>query len=160
MMNLAKRTSFSFTEALKTKKFFLLFGAPGVGKGPFARLLQKDLKMFHLSPSTEIRSIIRGGNSGGIEIQLIEKLRKVVKSGGLITDDLMMELIKEKLNLPEAENGLLLDGYPKTEHQLNHFFQSFSISGALNIVLREDVLLQRIKSRRACVPCRKTFYLE
>lgn len=114
-----KQSCYLFSETIKNKKFYLLFGAPGVGKGPFARLLSEDLKMLHLSPSTEIRSIIRGGNSGEVEPALIEKMRRLVKSGGLVTDELMIEFIKEKADLPESQNGILLDGYPKTKKQLD-----------------------------------------
>lgn len=71
-----------------------LFGAPGVGKGTFSSLLQRDLNMLHLSTTGEIRKIVRGGNAKGVEKRLINHLRKVILAGGLITDDLLIELIR------------------------------------------------------------------
>jgi adenylate kinase len=68
---------------------FFLFGAPGVGKGTYAKMLQNDLGLLHLSTGDEIRKILRGNSSKGLEPFLVERLRKIVRTGGLISDDVV-----------------------------------------------------------------------
>jgi len=68
------------------QKFFFLFGAPGVGKGTYAKLLRKDLGYNHISTGDEIRKIIKGTISSSFDKQLIEKIKGIVKSGGLVND--------------------------------------------------------------------------
>jgi len=68
------------------QKFFFLFGAPGVGKGTYAKLLRKDLQFNHVSTGDEIRKILKGSVSSGFDKSLIETIRSIVKSGGLVSD--------------------------------------------------------------------------
>jgi len=73
--------------AVPTKqKFFFLFGAPGVGKGTYAKLLRKDLGYNHVSTGDEIRKILKGTVASSFDKNLIETIRGIVKSGGLVSD--------------------------------------------------------------------------
>jgi len=72
-----------------SQKFFFLFGAPGVGKGTYAKLLRKDLGYNHVSTGDEIRKILKGTVSSGFDKNLIEKIRGIVKSGGLVSDEIV-----------------------------------------------------------------------
>lgn len=84
------------TEAAKAsnKKFLFLFGAPGVGKGTYAKMLRKDLKYNHISTGDEIRKILKGTVSSGFDPKLIETIRSIVKSGGLVGDDVVVKIIE------------------------------------------------------------------
>lgn len=79
------KIAFDFS-AGKNQKFFFLFGAPGVGKGTYAKLLRKDLQFNHISTGDEIRKILKGSASSGFDKNLIETIRSIVKSGGLVSD--------------------------------------------------------------------------
>jgi adenylate kinase len=94
--------------------FFFLFGAPGVGKGTYAKLLKKDLKFNHVSTGDEIRKILKGTVGSGFDPTLIEKIRGIVKSGGLVSDDIVAKIIQEKVKEPESAKGVILDGFPRT----------------------------------------------
>ena len=76
--------AFSFSSS--KQKFFFLFGAPGVGKGTYAKLLRKDLQFSHISTGDEIRKILKGSVASGFDQSLIETIRSIVKSGGLVSD--------------------------------------------------------------------------
>ena len=135
------------------QKFFFLFGAPGVGKGTYAKLLRKDLQFNHVSTGDEIRKILKGTVSNTFDSKLIETIRSIVKSGGLVSDEIVVQIIKEKVKEPESEKGVLLDGFPRTRGQLDKYVEQFPIHGVLNITLRDDILLEKLMGRRTCVNC-------
>ena len=87
--------SYSFSST--KQKFFFLFGAPGVGKGTYAKLLRKDLQFNHVSTGDEIRRILKGPAPTGFDPKLIETIRSIVKSGGLVSDEIVVRIIKEKV---------------------------------------------------------------
>lgn len=80
-----------------SQKFFFLFGAPGVGKGTYAKLLRKDLQFNHVSTGDEIRKILKGTVSSSFDSKLIDTIRSIVKSGGLVSDEIVVKIIKEKV---------------------------------------------------------------
>lgn len=135
------------------QKFFFLFGAPGVGKGTYAKLLRKDLGYNHVSTGDEIRKILKGTVSGGFDKNLIETIREIVKSGGLVSDEIVVQIINEKVKEPESAKGVILDGFPRTRGQLDKYLEKFPIHGVLNITLRDDVLLEKLMGRRTCINC-------
>jgi adenylate kinase len=79
------------------QKFFFIFGAPGVGKGTYAKMLRKDLGFNHVSTGDEIRKILKGTISSDFDSNLIETIRSIVKSGGLVSDEIVVQIIKEKV---------------------------------------------------------------
>lgn len=91
-----------------------LFGAPGVGKGTYAKLLKKDLKLNHISTGDEIRKILKGHASSSFDKSLIKEIKQIVEAGKLVGDEVVVEIIKEKLKEPESVNGVILDGFPRT----------------------------------------------
>lgn len=123
------------------QKFLVLFGAPGVGKGTYAKMLRKDLGLNHISTGDEIRKILGGTVSATFDKNLLEKVRSIVKSGGLVDDDIVLSIIKEKVKEPESKNGVILDGFPRTKGQLDKYDKLFPIHVVLNITLRDDILL-------------------
>lgn len=83
--------------AKPNQKFLFLFGAPGVGKGTYAKMLRKDLKYNHISTGDEIRKILKGTVSSEFDPKLIETIRSIVKSGGLVSDEIVVRIIQEKV---------------------------------------------------------------
>lgn len=88
MFKLTSRVVKNFSAS--KQKFFFLFGAPGVGKGTYAKLLRKDLNYNHVSTGDEIRKILKGTISAGFDKVLIETIRGIVKSGGLVRDEIVV----------------------------------------------------------------------
>jgi adenylate kinase len=146
-------TQLSYTFSSKKQKFFFLFGAPGVGKGTYAKLLTKDLHFNHVSTGDEIRKILKGTVSSGFDKGLIQTISSIVKSGGLVSDEIVVKIINQKVKEPESAKGVILDGFPRTRGQLDEYLKIFPIHGVLNITLKEDILLEKLMGRRTCVNC-------
>lgn len=136
------------------QKFLFLFGAPGVGKGTYAKMLKKDLQFNHISTGDEIRKILKGTVSSSFDPKLVETIRGIVKSGGLVSDEIVVKIIQEKVKEPESAKGVILDGFPRTKVQLDRYLELFpTIHGVINITLRPDILLEKLMGRRTCVNC-------
>ena len=146
-------TNLAYSFSSNKQKFFFLFGAPGVGKGTYAKLLRKDLHFNHVSTGDEIRKILKGGISDSFDPKLIDTIRSIVKSGGLVSDEIVVKIIKEKVKEPESTKGVILDGFPRTKGQLDEYLKNFPIHGVLNITLKDDILLEKLMGRRTCVNC-------
>jgi adenylate kinase len=151
MMRLTTQLLHPFSSA--KQKFFFLFGAPGVGKGTYAKLLRKDLGYNHVSTGDEIRKILKGTVASGFNKELIENIRGIVKAGGLVSDGIVAQIIQEKVKEPESAKGVILDGFPRTKGQFEAYLKLFPVHGVLNITLRDDVLLEKLMGRRTCVNC-------
>lgn len=76
------------------KNIFFLFGPPAVGKGSIAHMLEKDHGLHYIPVNHELRKIMRGTYTNGIEPSLIKRLRKLIRAGGLIRDDMVVELVR------------------------------------------------------------------
>lgn len=95
-----------------------MFGAPGVGKGTYAKFIAKDLKFNHISTGDEIRKIIKGKASNTFDKKLVAEIKEIVNAGKLVSDDIVVSIIREKIKEPESKNGVILDGFPRTLSQL------------------------------------------
>jgi adenylate kinase len=82
------------------QRFLFLFGAPGVGKGTYAKLLRKDLNFNHISTGDEIRKILKGKTGSTFPPDLIETIGKIVKAGGLVNDDIVTKILQAKIKEP------------------------------------------------------------
>lgn len=113
-----------------------LFGAPGVGKGTYAKFLKKDLKLNHISTGDEIRKILKGQAASTFSPALIKEIKDIVEAGKLVNDDIVVNIIKEKLKEKESENGVILDGFPRTHSQLEKYDkQGLPIHLVINLTL-------------------------
>ena len=96
----------------------VFFGPPGSGKGTQAKLLAKELNILHLSTGDILRDKLTVGDSLSI------KLKEIMSSGNLVSDEILNQIIADKLTSKECSNGYILDGYPRTISQ-SEFFLSF-----------------------------------
>ena len=96
----------------------VFFGPPGSGKGTQAKLLSKDLNILHLSTGDILRDKLTADDSLSI------KLKEIMSSGNLVSDEILNQIIADKLTSKECSNGYILDGYPRTISQ-SEFFLSF-----------------------------------
>lgn len=83
----------------------------------------------------------------------------MVYKGKLVNDNYMFQLVKKKLETNDFDNGVILDGYPRTLSQANEFQSIFSINLVINIVLDNDILLKKLLGRRVCQKCAKNYNL-
>ena len=124
----------------------IFFGPPGAGKGTQASLTAKTLKIPHLSTGDILRDKLLDQDTLSI------KLKNLMDSGNLVSDDILNEIIVNRLKLPDCQSGFVLDGYPRTMSQkifLIDFLEShdLSISKIINLSIDEKIIIERIKSR-------------
>ncbi len=129
----------------------ILFGPPGSGKGTQAKLLRQSLEMIHISTGDMLRERVASGDELG------KAVAGVMQSGGLVPDEMVNRLVEDRIALPDAAKGFILDGYPRTVPQsrlLDCVLRGQEIR-ALVVHLRVDynVVIARLSGRRQCPNC-------
>jgi Adenylate kinase and related kinases len=125
---------------------FLFFGPPGAGKGTQAAILSKQYNIPHLSTGEILRNNLLGTSTQS------KKIKKIIEKGNLVSDEILNEIIEQKLNSYECSKGYILDGYPRTLSQ-NDWLQSYlnsknlKITKIFDINLEKNIIVERIKNR-------------
>jgi len=137
----------------------LLFGPPGVGKGTQAVRLSKVFGIPHVATGDMLRAAIQSYTPLG------QRAKGFIDNGQLVPDDLVLELLGERLQQPDTKNGFLLDGFPRTVPQAQVLHQMLTGYGkTLDRVLvldaPEEELVRRISGRRTCESCQATYYVD
>lgn len=129
----------------------IIFGAPGAGKGTQAKKIKEELGLPHIDTGHLIRKAIDSDSELGI------KAKSFVESGKLVPDDLIIDLIKERLFMLKDSGlgGFILDGYPRTVVQADALQKmlkdlNLGITKVINIKIPEEILVKRLSSRRIC----------
>lgn len=130
----------------------IIFGAPGVGKGTQAKIISEKLNIKHISTG----DILRGAVSKQTETGL--KAKEYMDKGELVPDNIMGLLVKEALSSKECDRGFILDGYPRTIDQVHILQPILEELNKQDIILisldaEEEVLVNRLTSRRQCANC-------
>jgi len=145
------------TKSAGKQKFIFFFGAPGVGKGTYAELLAKDHNLNKISTGDELRNIIKGKGETKFDSKLVDEIKKIVSGGGLVSDDIVIKIIEEKVKEPASSKGVILDGFPRTVSQLEKYEKKFPTDLVVNITLKDDILLEKLLGRRTCDGCGKGY---
>lgn len=127
----------------------IMLGAPGAGKGTIAGILSKELGIVSVSSGDIFRKAIAEKTELGKEVE--EYLAK----GALVPDELTIRVIEARLLEPDLENGVILDGFPRTTHQAEELEKFLSENGksvtkVINLITPEDEIVERIVNRRIC----------
>lgn len=132
----------------------ILLGGPGAGKGTQAKRLIKALSVPQISTGDLLRAARREGTALGLQAQ------SYMDQGKLVPDGLIIELVNERLAQPDAENGYILDGFPRTTAQADAMeVGGIAVERVVNIVVDDDELTQRLAERRICRDCGASFHL-
>jgi adenylate kinase len=135
----------------------ILFGAPGVGKGTQAKLLSLKLNIPHISTGDILREAVKAQTVLGIKAQ------NILAAGELVSDEIMIGIIKEVLTDPKCSKGFLLDGFPRTLAQAIAFDELLKELNIMDKILlisleaKEEELTIRLTNRRACSKCQSIF---
>ncbi|MFL6448355.1 MAG: adenylate kinase family protein [Bryobacteraceae bacterium] len=136
----------------------ILFGSPGSGKGTQARLLQNCLKGPHISTGDMLRVHIQLGDRIGQESE------RLIKSGRLVPDELVNELIEERLQEPDTRPGIILDGYPRTTNQAEVLVGFLPVYGfrpaVVHLMVDYEIIVARLSGRRQCPVCGTLYSLK
>jgi adenylate kinase len=136
----------------------ILLGPPGAGKGTQAKLLASEFKIPHISTGDMFRDHKARGTEIGKKVQVI------MDSGGLVTDDITNDMVKERLSRPDVAQGFILDGFPRTTAQaefLDRLLASLgrSITRTLSYEVAPEVLVERMSGRRSCPKCGTVYHV-
>ena len=133
----------------------ILLGAPGAGKGTQATFICQKYNIPQISTGDMLRAAVKAGTPLGIEA------KKIMDSGGLVSDDLIINLVKERIAQPDCENGFLFDGFPRTIPQAD----AMKAAGVkLDYVLEIDVpfeaIIERMSGRRSHASSGRTYHVK
>lgn len=136
----------------------VLFGPPGVGKGTQAKLLSERFHIPHISTGDTLREAVAAGTELG------KKAKTIMDAGQLVSDDIMIGIIRGVLGSPRCANGFILDGFPRTVPQakaLDALLQEINIklTCVVNMEIDETEVVRRLSSRLTCAQCGKIYNL-
>ena len=136
----------------------ILFGSPGVGKGTQAKILSAKLHIPHISTGDILRQAVKEKTPLGMEAQ------KIISKGELVSDEIMIGIIKDTLTGENCKNGFILDGFPRSKKQaidLDGLLNELKINEVfiVSITADEEELVKRLTNRRACKVCKNIFNL-
>jgi len=136
----------------------ILFGPPGVGKGTQAKILSKSLGIAHIATGDILREAVSRGTELG------KKAKSFMDRGELVPDEVVIDIIRDRLKESDAKNGFILDGFPRTLPQaeaLDKVFDKMAIKvdKVLSMEVDKEVLMNRLTSRRVCRNCGSIFNL-
>lgn len=120
----------------------ILLGPPGAGKGTQARRIEKELQIPQVSTGDMLRSAVEAGSALGLQV------KKIMESGALVPDDIMIALVKERISQPDCARGFLLDGFPRTLPQAKALEQSgIKIDFVINLNVDDESIIDRMSGR-------------
>jgi len=132
----------------------VLLGPPGAGKGTYAGILSKKYGIPTISVGDLFRTAIKDENELG------KRVEAYVSNGDLVPDEIVTEVVKNRLNENDCKNGFFLDGYPRTVSQAKAILAFKNIGAALNFVVPDEVIMSRIGGRRTCSKCGAIYHIK
>ena len=136
----------------------IMLGAPGAGKGTQAKKITARYSIPHISTGDIFRANIKNGTELG------KKAKTYMDQGLLVPDELVVDLVVDRVNQEDCANGYVLDGFPRTIPQAEALDKALtemgqSIDYAINVEVPDENIVQRMSGRRACVNCGATYHI-
>jgi adenylate kinase len=132
---------------------YVLVGVQGCGKGTQAKMLVDDFGLVHISTGDLFRWHI------GSHTKLGGRITRIVASGELVPDDLVQDMMRERLDQHDWSFGFILDGFPRNVTQARFFVERYDVDAVVVIDVPDQVVLDRIMNRRLCKDCGRDFNL-
>lgn len=137
----------------------IMLGAPGAGKGTQAKKIAEKYNIPHISTGDIFRANIKNGTELG------KKAKTFMDQGLLVPDDLVVDLVVDRVNQEDCTNGYVLDGFPRTIPQAEALTKALAEMGqkvdyAIDVDVPDENIVTRMSGRRACVGCGATYHLK
>ena len=137
----------------------IMLGAPGAGKGTQAKKIAEKYSIPHISTGDIFRANIKEGTDLG------KKAKEYMDKGALVPDELVCDLVVDRISQYDAKNGYVLDGFPRTIPQAEALDAALTKIGekidyAIDVDVPDDNIINRMSGRRACVACGGTYHIE
>jgi nucleoside-triphosphate--adenylate kinase len=136
-----RQLSAAAAAASDSRKFGLIMGPPGGGKGTISKKILKDFPFHHLSTGDELRTHVREGTALGVEA------KSFMDSGALVPDQLIIKLVLEEVSKLPADTNVLLDGFPRTEAQAEALSKEIKVDVVINLDIPQATIVERMSGR-------------
>ena len=130
---------------------FIFLGPPGAGKGTLAAQVAEEYKIPQISTGDIFRENIKN------QTELGEKVKAIMDAGGLVGDDVVLEIVEDRLKKDDCKNGFILDGFPRTIPQAEAFEKLGIDVKVVNFEVNNDLIIARLSNRRVCKSCKANF---
>ncbi|SFC73187.1 adenylate kinase [Collimonas sp. OK412] len=133
----------------------ILLGPPGAGKGTQANFIKERFNIPHISTGDMLRAAVKDKTPLGTEV------KKIMDAGGLVSDEIIIRLVKDRLKQADCANGYLFDGFPRTLPQAEMMKEAgIAIDFVLEIDVPDEVILERMSGRRVHSPSGRTYHVK
>ncbi len=133
----------------------ILLGAPGAGKGTQAEILCDRLNIPTISTGNMIREALKSGTEMGL------KAKAFIEAGQLVPDEVVIGIVRDRLQQDDCQNGFILDGFPRTIPQAEALDRmGVTIDRVVDINVPDEVITRRVSGRRVCLDCGNTYHIE
>ena len=133
----------------------IFLGAPGAGKGTQAEVVSDALKIPQISTGNILREAVKNGTEYGL------KAKTAMDAGALVSDDIVIGILKDRIAEPDAQNGFILDGFPRSVPQAEALdAMGVQIDKVIEIDVADDTIQQRLSGRRVCLDCGATYHVD
>ena len=132
----------------------ILLGPPGAGKGTQAAFITEQFNIPQIATGDMLRAAVKA------QTPLGQEAKKVMDAGGLVSDDIMIGLVKERLAQDDCKNGFILDGFPRTIPQAEALDKmGVEIDAVLDIEVADEAIITRMSGRRVCESCGSSYHV-
>ena len=133
----------------------IILGPPGAGKGTQAAFISSEQNIPHISTGDMLREAIKNATELGLQAKAI------MDAGNLVSDDLIIELVKERISQSDCERGFLFDGFPRTIPQAEALIQNnVEIHGVIELVVADEEIIKRMSGRRIHLASGRTYHVD
>ncbi len=133
----------------------ILLGAPGAGKGTQAEVISEALNIPQISTGNMLREAVKNGTEYGL------KAKAAMESGALVSDDIVIGILKDRIAADDCKNGFILDGFPRTVPQAEALDEmGVRIDKVLEIFVDDETIKNRVSGRRVCEGCGASYHVQ
>lgn len=131
----------------------IFLGPPGAGKGTIAALAKDEFSIPHISTGDLFRAAVNQ------ESELGNRVKAILASGDLVPDELTIEIVRQRLREPDAQNGYILDGFPRTIPQAEALDEFSTVEHVINFTLPRELILKRLTGRRVAKKSGRVYHI-
>lgn len=136
----------------------VLFGPPGSGKGTQAQFIVEKYNIPQISTGDMLRAAVKANTPVGVIA------KSIMDAGGLVSDEIVLQLVKERVSQPDCNSGFILDGFPRTVPQADSLIELLNSLGkkincVISLEVDDEVLVLRLSGRRTCSSCGKGYHI-